>query len=89
MWEGTLLYFILINSVAFILFGIDKGKARKGSWRIPERTLIGISLFGGALGALFGMLFWHHKTGKWKFLILIPLCLAGWIMFIIYIVTYR
>ena len=68
-------YLLVINAAEFILYGIDKHKAIKGKWRVPEATLIGIAALGGALGAFLGMLIWHHKTRKWKFRILVPLCL--------------
>ena len=77
-------YLLMINAVAFILYGIDKRKAIKRKWRVPEATLIGIAALGGALGALFGMLAWHHKTRKWKFRILVPLCLIVWVAIILF-----
>ena len=58
--------------MTFILFGFDKRRALVHKWRIPERTLLCFSLFGG-IGGLLGMLFFHHKTRKWRFKILVPL----------------
>lgn len=55
------------NCLAFVLYGLDKGKARKGQYRIPERTLLASALFLGGLGSLFGGQFFHHKTKKWYF----------------------
>lgn len=78
------IYLLVINVAAFILYGIDKHKAVKRKWRVPEATLIGIAASGGALGALFGMLVWHHKTRKWKFRILVPLCLMAWAAIILF-----
>ena len=63
---------VLLSAVTFVLFGIDKHKAVKHRWRIPEATLLLVSVFGG-VGGLLGMLFFHHKTRKWKFRILVPL----------------
>lgn len=60
------LLWLVWNVLVFISYGIDKGKARQGYFRIPEKTLLLISLFGG-LGALFGGHFFHHKTRKWYF----------------------
>lgn len=74
-------YIILVNIIAFIVYGIDKRKAVKGKWRIPESVLIGLAIIGGGAGALLGMLIWHHKTRKWKFRILVPLFLALWVVF--------
>ena len=62
----------LCSIITFVLFGLDKGRAIKHRWRISERTLLLASLFGG-IGGLMGMLFFHHKTRKWKFRILVPL----------------
>ena len=67
---------LLINIVAFAAYGIDKRKAQKDRWRIPESTLLLLAFFGGALGALLGMRVFHHKTKHWKFKILVPLFLA-------------
>lgn len=70
------IYFILINLAAFIMYGEDKRKAVRHKWRIPERTLIGIAVFGGSLGALFGMIIFHHKTRHRKFTIGVPAIIA-------------
>lgn len=70
-----MLYIIIINSIAFVVFGIDKQKAVKNKWRISENTLIGLALIGGSAGALIGMRCFHHKTRKKKFLVGIPLIL--------------
>lgn len=70
-----LFYFILLNLIGFILMGLDKYKARKGLWRIPEKTLFLASLLGGSVGALIGMYFFRHKTRLWYFVIGMPLIL--------------
>ena len=67
---------LLVNLVAFVAYGIDKRRAQKGRWRIPESTLLLLAFFGGALGALLGMSVFRHKTKHWKFKILVPLFLA-------------
>ncbi len=64
----------VLNLISFLLFGIDKFKARKQLWRISELTLLFFA-FLGPLGALLGMNIFRHKTQKWKFKILIPLFL--------------
>lgn len=66
-----------INLFAFLLFGADKRRAEQGAWRISERTLLGIALFGGSVGALCGMRFFHHKTRKARFSFGIPFILIG------------
>lgn len=61
-----LLLYLAANIASFAAFGIDKWKARKNRWRIPERTLLLLGLFGG-IGQLAGMKVFHHKTHKWYF----------------------
>ena len=56
-----------MSIVAFILYGVDKKKAQKGAWRIPEAVLLGWGFFGGAVGALCGMKAFRHKTKHWYF----------------------
>ena len=78
------IYLIGINLITFFLFGLDKYKAAKHRFRIPERVLLGASALGGALGGLLGMLLFHHKTRKAKFRIWIPsLLLADFILLLI------
>lgn len=67
------LYLIIINIITFAVFGIDKRKAIKHKWRVPEATLFILSIIGGSLGGIFGMYIFHHKTKKIYFLIGIPL----------------
>ena len=67
------IYLCLINLIAFFMFGIDKLKAKKDLYRISEKTLITICAVGGALGGLLGMMIFHHKTSKPKFIITVPL----------------
>ena len=69
-------YFLGINFLTFFLYGLDKRKAVKNRWRIPEKTLLGTALIGGSIGALAGMRMFHHKTKHWNFKLLVPLFLA-------------
>ena len=69
-------YLLLLNGIAFVLFGIDKLKARKGSWRIPERSLLVVAVLGGSIGAWLGIKVWHHKTLHKKFSIGVPLIIC-------------
>ena len=64
MNETVLLLAIPLNFINFLLFGYDKFQAKQGGWRIPERVLLGLTLFGGGIGALAGMLVFRHKTRK-------------------------
>jgi uncharacterized membrane protein YsdA (DUF1294 family) len=78
-------YMTVINSLTFVLFGIDKRRAKHAQWRIPEGTLIGLALLGGSLGAWLGMAVWHHKTQHKKFKYGIPLILLAQIVAVIMI----
>lgn len=78
-------YLLLINAAAFILMLVDKGKARKNRWRIPERTLILSAVFGGSIGALLGMYTFRHKTKHLKFTLGIPAILIAQISLAIWI----
>ena len=62
-----LIAYAAISFITFILYGADKSKARRGAWRIPEKVLLGFSFFGGAIGGLFGMNLFRHKTKHWYF----------------------
>ena len=68
--NGILLYvgyLAVVSLVAFVAYAIDKDKARRGAWRIPEKTLLGLSFLGGAAGGYFAMNTVRHKTKKWYF----------------------
>lgn len=67
-----LTYIIVINIVTFVIFGVDKAKAKNGSSRISEAVFLILSLVGGATGALLGMVMFRHKTNKLLFTIGIP-----------------
>ena len=68
-------YLVLVNAVTFIVYGIDKLKAKRGKWRIPESTLLLLAAIGGSIGAWLGMKVWHHKTMHKKFQNGVPLLL--------------
>ena len=70
-----LIYLVLVNVAAFAMYGIDKRKAIKDQWRIPEKTLLLAALLGGSFGAFTGMQMFHHKTKHWKFLLGVPACM--------------
>ncbi len=67
-----LAYFAVITIVAFALMGIDKYKAKKGAYRIPEASLFITALLGGSIGSVAGMLVFHHKTQHWYFQAFMP-----------------
>lgn len=72
----VIIYLVLINLTAFVLMGLDKRKARKNLWRIPEKTLFLSAILGGSAGAIAGMYVFHHKTRHWYFVIGMPLILV-------------
>lgn len=88
--EYFLLYLLIINALGFALMLIDKRKARKNKWRIPEATLMTVAALGGSVGSLLGMYLVRHKTKHPKFTVGIPLILvlqiaaavAIWILFL-------
>ncbi len=65
-------YAIIINLIGFFLMGIDKRKAIKHAFRIPESTLFIVAFIGGSLGSLLGMYIFHHKTRHWYFVYGMP-----------------
>ena len=62
MIKYCLYYLLFINIITFMMYGIDKLKAKKGKWRISEATLLMMAIVGGSIGAWAGMRIWHHKT---------------------------
>ena len=76
------IYLILINLVAFIVYGIDKGKARRHRKRIPESTLILLAIMGGSIGSWLAMYIFRHKTKHRKFTIGIPVILVVQVLLI-------
>lgn len=73
----AVIYLILMNLIGFGLMGIDKQRARRRDWRIPEKVLFGAALLGGSVGAWAGMYLFHHKTRHWYFVVGMPLILAA------------
>lgn len=68
-------YLLIVNIVAFVMYYLDKQKAKKDKWRTPESALIGVAALGGSIGALLGMKVFRHKTKHKKFTIGVPLIL--------------
>lgn len=80
-------WLIAINLVTFAVYGADKRRARRGAWRVPEKTLFLLPLLGGSVGALLGMRVFRHKTKHWYFvwgvpaILLAQLALAVWLLY--------
>ena len=79
-------WLVAINLVTFAVYGADKRRARRGAWRVPEKTLFLLPLLGGSVGALLGMRVFRHKTKHWYFvwgvpaILLAQLALAVWLL---------
>lgn len=71
-----LAYLVIVNFVGFAMMGIDKWKAKKKKWRIPEAALFMISIIGGSIGTWGGMYAFRHKTKHWYFVVFMPLILV-------------
>lgn len=84
--RNIVIYFAIINIIAFFAMWIDKVKARKGAWRIKETTLFTLVLLGGGIGGIAGMYCFRHKTKKLYFTIGFPVILICEIILIIYVV---
>ncbi len=86
-WTVLLVWLAVINLLTFIVYGADKRRARKGKWRVPEKTLFLLPLLGGSIGALLGMRVFHHKTKHWYFVWGIPAILLAQIALAVWIYT--
>lgn len=86
-WTVLLVWLAVINLLTFIVYGADKRRARKGKWRVPEKTLFLLPLLGGSIGALLGMRVFHHKTKHWYFAWGIPAILLAQIALAVWIYT--
>ena len=82
-----IVYLIAVNLISFIIMGVDKSKARKRSWRIPESTLFVLALIGGSIGSIAGMHLFRHKTRHWYFLYGMPAILIIQILIVIILAT--
>ena len=82
-----LIYLLAANIVTFVVFGIDKYKAKRGLWRIPEDSLLTMAVIGGSIGAWLGTKVWHHKTLHKRFKYGIPLIIALQAALAIYLLT--
>lgn len=83
-----LAYLVIINALGFLFMLIDKRKAQKNLWRIPERALLGIAICGGSFGTLLGMNIFRHKTKKLKFSLGVPVILAVEILIAVFLLIW-
>ena len=82
MTKLILLYLLIVNALAFVLMQVDKRKAQKKLWRIPEATLLLSAAIGGSIGSLAGMYTFRHKTKHLKFTLGVPAILIGQILLV-------
>ena len=87
MMNIILYYLLAVNIATFLLYGVDKYKAKKNKWRISEATLLLMAVIGGSIGAWIGMRLWHHKTMHKKFKYGIPLIIIMQIALVAYLHT--
>lgn len=80
-------WLVVINAVTLAVYGVDKRRARRGAWRVKEKTLFLLPLLGGSVGALLGMHLFHHKTKHWYFVWGIPAILAAQIALAVWLLT--
>lgn len=85
-FDLIVLYVVAVNIVSFIIMGVDKRKAIKRAFRIPESTLFVLAIIGGSFGSIIGMHLFHHKTRHWYFLYGMPVILAIQIMLVLALV---
>lgn len=67
VFRMMIIYLFIVNTAGFILMGLDKRRAKRREWRIPEKKLFACALIGGSLGTTLGMYVFHHKTRHWYF----------------------
>ena len=75
---------LIVNVLTFLLYGIDKWKAKRSRWRIPESVLLGMAAVGGSVGAWLGMRVWRHKTQHKKFRYGVPAILVAQIVLLVW-----
>ena len=85
--KNIIIYLLIINLLAFLAMGLDKWKAKRDAWRIPEQTLMSLVLLGGGIGGIAGMYTFRQKTKKARFFVGFPVILIVEIVACIYLVV--
>ena len=88
-WHILLIYLAVINLVGFLIMGVDKLRAKKQVWRVPEKSLFLVAALGGSIGTNAGMYVFRHKTKHWYFVIGMPLILIAQIALVVWLVFFR
>lgn len=86
MTKLILIYLLIVNALGFLLMLVDKRKAQKNLWRIPESTLFLMAAIGGSIGSLAGMYKFRHKTKHLKFTLGVPAILIAQIVLVYWLV---
>ena len=79
------IYLLSVNLITFLMYGLDKWKAKKDKWRVPEKVLLLMAAVGGSIGAFLGMRIFHHKTQKWKFKLGVPVIFLLQVALVVFI----
>lgn len=82
-------YLLIINLIAFALYGIDKRRGIKHQFRIPEKTLLGMARIGGGIGSWLGIKVFHHKTKHTRFRIVVPLWVVLWTIAVVWMFVHK
>ena len=85
-FDFIILYVIAVNVISFVMMGVDKRRAVKRAFRIPESTLFVLAIIGGSIGSIAGMHLFHHKTRHWYFLYGMPVILALQVILILAVI---
>ena len=80
-------YILIVNVLAFVLYGIDKRRSQRKMYRIPENTLLWMARLGGGVGSWLGIKVFHHKTKHKRFMIIVPLWTVLWVAAIVYTIV--
>ena len=81
-----LIYLAVVNLVGFCIMGIDKLKAKRHAWRIPEAALFAVAIFGGSIGSIIGMYTFRHKTKHMSFVVGMPVILGIQVLIVVAII---
>ena len=76
IWLIILIYLAAVNLFGLIIMGVDKSRAKRRKWRIPEATLFLVAVIGGSIGSIAGMYLFRHKTKHWYFVVGMPVILV-------------
>ena len=76
IWLILLIYLAAVNLFGLIIMGVDKSRAKRRKWRIPEATLFLVAVIGGSIGSIAGMYLFRHKTKHWYFVVGMPVILV-------------